>query len=134
MAREAVSRIKNGEASVIAQLVDGALDRVTAEKVAKAARAGDLLACQVVNQVATCLGVGLANLVNIFNPQMVVIGGGVSRMGEMLLRPARKVVKEKAFKLPARTVRIVRSRLGYNAGILGAAAYVYEQKTKEATG
>jgi glucokinase len=87
-----------------------------------------------VNQIATYLGVGLANLVNIFNPQMIVIGGGVSRMGGMLLRPARKVVKEKAFKLPARTVRIVRSRLGYNAGILGAAAYVCEQKLKGAKG
>ena len=128
MAREAAARIKSGETSAIIQLVDGRLDSITAEIVATAAGQGDVLACKVVAQIATYLGVGLANLVNIFNPQMIVIGGGVSRMGEMLLRPARKAVNERAFKLPARTVRIVRSRLGYDAGILGAAAYVCEQK------
>jgi len=133
MAKEAVSRIRNGGASLMVQLVGGVLDDITAETVATAAREGDLLACQVVNQCAAYLGVGLANLVNIFNPQLIIIGGGVSRMGGMLLRPARKVVKEKAFRLPARTVQIVKSRLGYDAGILGAAAYVHEQKLKETT-
>lgn len=134
MAREAMSRIKNGEASAIVQLVGGVLDNVTAETVARAARRGDALACQVVTQSATYLGIGLANLVNIFNPQMIVIGGGVSRIGGMMLRPARKVMKDMAFKLPAHTARIVKSRLGYDAGILGAAAYVYERKLREATG
>ncbi|MBM3173422.1 MAG: ROK family protein [Chloroflexi bacterium] len=133
MAKEAVSRIRNGGASLMVQLVGGVLDDITAETVATAAREGDLLACQVVNQCAAYLGVGLANLVNIFNPQLIIIGGGVCRMGGMLLRPARKVVKEKAFRLPARTVQIVKSRLGYDAGILGAAAYVHEQKLKETT-
>ena len=57
--------------------------------------------------------------------KLIVVGGGVSKMGELLLRPARKVVKDSAFRLPAQTVRIVRSRLGDDAGIIGAAAYVF---------
>jgi glucokinase len=83
-----------------------------------------------VRDAANYLGVGLANLVNIFNPELIVIGGGLSKMGNMLLKPARKVLKERTFTLPARTVRLVRARLGSNAGIIGAAAYVFEQCSK----
>ena len=79
-------------------------------------------------KAANYLGIGLANLVNIFNPELIVIGGGLSKMGDMLLEPARKVVKERAFQLPARTVRIIRARLGSNAGIVGAAVHTFEQQ------
>src|SRR4030042_1645041 len=128
--REAVKRINQGEKSSIIELVDGRLEDITAEKVAMAARQGDRLAADIVREAANYLGVGLANLVNIFNPELIVIGGGLSKMGDMLLKPARKVVKERAFKLPTRTVRIVRARLGSSAGIIGAAAYVFDQQSE----
>lgn len=128
VAREAVRRLSQGETSSIAELAEGRLESITAKTVALAARQGDPLACDVVAKAATYLGIGLANLVNTFNPELIVIGGGVSQMGDMLLKPARKVVKERAFHLPSRTVRIVRARLGGNAGIMGAAAYVLEQQ------
>jgi len=128
MAREAGERIMRGEASYIVQLLEGNMENLTAEIVAAAARKGDQLACEVVAKAANYLGIGLANLVNIFNPDVIVIGGGVSKMGEMLLRPVRKVVKDRAFQLPARTVRIVRSRLGDDAGIIGAAAYLFKKQ------
>jgi glucokinase len=54
---------------------------------------------------------------------MIIIGGGVSGMGEMILRPARRSMKEYAFKLPARTVRVVKVGLGTDSGLLGAAIY-----------
>ena len=128
VAREAVRRLNQGETSSIAQLAEGRLESITAETVALAARQGDHLACTVVANAGNYLGIGLANLVNIFNPELIVIGGGLSKMGDMLLEPARKVVKERALQLPARTVRIVRARLGSNAGIAGAAAYAFEQQ------
>jgi len=127
---EAVKRINQGEKSSIIELADGGLESITAETVAMAARRGDRLAADIVREAANYLGVGLANLVNIFNPELIVIGGGLSKMGDMLLKPARKVVKERAFKLPTRTVRIVRARLGSNAGIIGAAAYVFGQQSE----
>ena len=127
---EAVKRINQGEKSSIIELADGRLEDITAEKIAMAARRGDRLAADIVREAANYLGVGLANLVNIFNPELIVIGGGLSKMGDMLLKPARKVVKERAFKLPTRTVRIVRARLGSNAGIIGAAAYVFGQQSE----
>ena len=126
--REAVRRINQGEKSTLLELVNGKLESITAETVALAARRNDLLACDVVAKAANYLGIGLANLVNIFNPEMIVIGGGLSNMGSMLLAPARRAVKETAFQLPASRVRIVRGHLGGNAGIIGAAAYVFDQQ------
>lgn len=72
---------------------------------------------------------GIANLVNIFNPEMIIIGGGVANMGDLLLNPAKQVVKERAFSLPARAVRIVPAQLGGDAGLLGAAVFARQQKT-----
>ena len=128
MAKEVVDRIEKGEVSTVTQLVKGRLDKVDAKIVAIAAKEGDDLACQVIDKIAYYLGIGFVNLVNIFNPQMIIIGGGVSRMGGMLLEPAKRVMKERAFKLPSRNVRIVRSRLGYDAGVLGAAAHVFDRQ------
>ena len=128
VAREAVIHLNQGETSSIIKLAEGKIENVTAETVALAARQGDKLACDIVAGAANYLGIGFANLVNVFNPDMIVVGGGMSKMGNMLLNPARKVVKQRAFKLPARTVRIVQAGLGSNAGIVGAAAYVFDQR------
>ena len=130
VAKAAITCIDNGKKSSIIELVDGRLENITAETVAMAARRGDRLAADIVSEAAKYLGIGLANLVNIFNPELIVIGGGLSKMGDMLLKPARKVLKERAFRLPADTVRVVRARLGGNAGIVGAAAYVFAQRAE----
>jgi glucokinase len=128
VAREAVNRINQGEKSYIAELTGGKIEKVTAEIVARAAKHGDRLACEVVTSAAVYLGIGLANLVNIFNPDMIIIGGGMSKMGDMLLKPARQTVKQRAFKLPARTVRIVKARLGGDVGVIGAAVDFFEKE------
>jgi glucokinase len=124
IAREAVTRMSHGEASSITELIEGKVENITARTVASAAKKGDRLACEIISKAADYLGIGLANLVNIFNPELIVIGGGLSKMGNMLLGPARKVIKERAFRLPAQRVRVVRARLGSNAGIIGAAVHV----------
>jgi len=126
LANETMARIRNGEKSQVMDIVDGVIENITAEKVALAARRGDPLACDAVNRAAFYLGIGMSNIINIFNPEMIIIGGGMSKMGEMLLRPARKVVREKALKFPARNTRIVRARLGDNAGTIGAAMSAFD--------
>jgi glucokinase len=127
IAREAIRRISQGEESSLPHMVKGKIENITAEKVEAAARGGDALAAEVISQAATYLGVGMVNLVNIFNPEMIIVGGGVAKMGELLLEPARQVVKERAFKLSAQAVRIVPSQLAEGAGVLGAAAFAYSQ-------
>ncbi len=67
------------------------------------------------------LGVGLANVINIFNPEMIVIGGGLSKMGNMFLKPAADTAKKIAMDLPKRSVQIKRAKLGDSVGLIGAA-------------
>ncbi|GAJ07289.1 unnamed protein product, partial [marine sediment metagenome] len=97
VAKEAIKRIGQGERSSLTEIVGGKIENITAEEVLTAARAGDSLASEVILKAATYLGVGLVNLVNIFNPEMIIIGGGMAKMGELLLNPARQVVRERAF-------------------------------------
>lgn len=123
IARDAISRISKGEKSSLVKMVEGKTGDITAEKVGIAARNGDSLALDVLSQAAWYLGVGMVNLVNIFNPEMIVIGGGVAKLGELLLKPARQVVVEKAFPISAQAVRIVTAQLGDEAGVHGAAAF-----------
>ncbi len=128
VAREAKRRIKAGGKSSLTEIVSGKVEDITAEEVSIAAQGGDTLALEVISQAATYLGVGLLNLVNIFNPEMIIVGGGVSNMGDLLLNPARQVVKERAYRLMAEAVRIVVAELGNNAEVLGAAVFAYQQK------
>jgi glucokinase len=128
MAKQAVKRIRQGERSHLIEAADNNIENITAAMISSAAKQGDRLAMEIVKSSAYYLGVGLTNVVNIFNPEMIIIGGGVSKMGEMLLKPARKVVKQRAFQLPASTVRITRSYLGDDAGIIGAAAFAFNHK------
>ena len=127
IAREAIRRISQGEGSSLAKMVEGKIDNITAEEVGVAAEGGDSLSLEVISQAATYLGVGMVNLVNILNPEMIIVGGGVAQMGELLLAPARQVVEERAFKLPAQAVRIVPAHLGDEAGVLGVAIFAYGQ-------
>jgi len=127
VANEAKRRIKEGDCSLLTDIVSGDLEGITAEKVAMAAHSGDRLAMEVISRAAGYLGVGMVNLVNIFNPEMIIIGGGLSKMGELLLEPARQVVEQRAFPLCAGTVRIVTAELGDDAGVLGAAIYARQQ-------
>ena len=123
IARMAKERLRSGRKSILMDLCKGKIGEVKAEMVAEAARKKDTVALEVIGEAAHYLGIGLANLVNLFNPQMIVVGGGVSGMGELILRPARRCMKEIAFKLPAGTVKVVKAGLGTDSGLLGAAIY-----------
>jgi glucokinase len=127
VARDAINRIKNGEKSSLAESRDS-IENITAKDVGQAARKGDALALAVISRAAYYLGVGLANVVNILNPELIIVGGGLSKMGDLLLEPAREVVQERAFRLPAQAVRIVPSQLGDDAGVLGAAVFARQAK------
>ena len=128
VAREAIKRIRQGERSSLTEIVEGKIESITAEKVEVAAQGGDSLALEVILKAANYLGVGMVNLVNIFNPEMIIVGGGMAKMGNLLLDPARQVVRERAFQLPAQAVRIVPAQLGDDAGVLGAAVFAFQQE------
>jgi glucokinase len=126
LAREAVKRLKEGAQSVLQESTGGSYGEITAKTVAEAAFSGDAFALDVISQTARYLGIGLANLVNIFNPELIIIGGGLSNLGTMLLEPAVEEIQARSFHLPASVVRVVTARLGADAGILGAAVFAHD--------
>lgn len=94
---------------------------ITGALVTELAHDGDPGAMGVLRRVGEYLGVGITSLVNIFNPSIVVVGGGVIAAGELLLAPAREVVAARALSPSRETVRIVPARFGTESGMLGAA-------------
>ena len=127
LAREAVKQITEGAKTSIIELVNGDISKIDAKVVDLAAKQGDELAKELISRLGYYLGVGLVNLVNIFNPELILIGGGVAKTGDLLLQPAIKVVKERAFSTPANAVEIKPALLGDDSGILGAVAFVLER-------
>ena len=100
----------------------GAGREISGPLVTELAHEGDAAAIDALAIVGRWLGVGVANLVNMFNPDVVVIGGGVIAAGELLLGPARAVVAERALSPSREHARIVPARFGAESGMLGAAA------------
>ena len=117
-----VELLQSGAESRSPSMVGGDLTRITAQTVYQAAQEGDALALEVVRDTAKYLGVGVANLVNIFNPEIVVICGGVTQAGERLFAPLRQEVTRRAFKPAVKVCRIVPGELTGTAGVYGAAA------------
>ena len=127
LAREARQRIAAGAKTSILEYSNGDIKKVSAETVHNAARQGDALAEKLIAQTGYYVGVGLANLINIFNPELIVIGGGLSSIGDRLLEPAYKVSEERAYEPAFKSVRFARAELGRNSGVIGAAAYVFRE-------
>ena len=97
-------------------------EEVDGQMVSRLALAGDHDAVGLLERIGTLLGVGIGNLVNIFNPELVVVGGGAAESGDLLLEPARRAVAERALRPQRDEVRIVPAQHGPDAGVLGAAA------------
>jgi glucokinase len=102
----------------------GELPQVNAQTVARAAEAGIPLAREIIAGAGVALGAGLVNILHIFNPEKVILGGGVTRMGDMLMEPALRVVQECAMSAPRRAAQIVVAQLGENVGLIGAGALI----------
>jgi glucokinase len=95
--------------------------------ITEAAHQGDKSALQVFSETGFWLGIGINNVVNIFNPELVIIGGGMAEAGELILAPARKVVAERALHPNKDVAKIVLADLGNQAGVMGAAALVFSE-------
>ncbi len=119
--------LRRNSRSVIAQFA-GAGGGVTGEIVTQAARRGDPVARRALARIGENLGRGVADLISLLNPQVVVLGGGLAGAGELVLRSLRRSARRWGQPLASRQVRIVRSRLGEDAGILGAARYALIQE------
>jgi glucokinase len=116
--------IRQGVPSVLMSLSKDDLTQVDGEMVVEAARAGDQLANLIFGRAAFYLGIGVTNLLHLYNPEIVIIGGGVSNAGDLLFGPVRDIVAHRAMPSAREGVSIVPAALGDDAGLLGAVALV----------
>jgi glucokinase len=122
IAARAVEGVEAGAETALPDYVGGNLKLITAQVVYEAAHDGDAYALEVVRDTAKFLGAGVASIINIFNPQVVVICGGVTLAGDKLFVPLRSEVNRRAFKPAVEVCRILPGELTGTAGVWGAAA------------
>jgi glucokinase len=123
----ASDRIRSGEPTI---LVEAGL---TAQKVHDAAAGGDAVALAVYSEVGRFLGIGCATLMNLVNPELIAIGGGVSAAGDLLLGPAIKEARHRAYPEVFAACRIEQARLGVEAGVVGAGLLAAEMVPERRT-
>ncbi|HUS15384.1 MAG TPA: ROK family protein [Chloroflexia bacterium] len=124
--RRGAALVAAGKAPLLTQLVAGEPEAVTTRLVEDAARAGDPDVLDLITQVSTALGVAVVNAVHMYNPQVVVIGGGVAKMGALLLDPLEATVRARAMPSFLLDFRILPATLGDYVGVLGAAALAFK--------
>ncbi len=118
IARRAIEAVKSGRRTHLSSI--DPLDSITARDVAAAARLGDLVSQQIVSEAGKYLGIAVAGLVNLFNPNVVVVGGGVSQMGDLLLEPIRQAIRDRSLRSAAQAVRVTSAVLGRRSSSMGA--------------
>ena len=92
--------------------------------VAEAAKAGDPVAKRIFARIGEYIGIGMASVVNLLNPEKIIIGGGVADAGDILLEPLKETLKKRAMKIAGETVEVVPAQLGNTAGVIGASLLI----------
>lgn len=125
LARAARERLTAGEHSALTELARGDIANVDARMVADAAHAGDPLALELMRDMGDSIGAGVVSLMHIFDPDLIVIGGGVSRSLDLLLPAIRNQISRRAMAHLRHRMPVVQSQLGDDVGLLGAAALAF---------
>jgi glucokinase-like ROK family protein len=124
IAKAAQKELRSGVVTLLSELSGGDPSRVTAEMVAQAAKLGDGTAWTVFDRAAEYLGLGIAGLINLFNPEAVFIGGGVAQAGDILFDKVRKAVNGRALSKTASHVAVIPATFGPKAAVMGAISLI----------
>ena len=123
IARHAQERLAGGVTSMMLDVVDGDIEKIDAKVVGQCAHEGDPLALEIVTYAGTVLGLGFVTLLHLFNPDAIVVGGGVSKIGDLLFDPAKQAIRQYTLdEAYWRDLRIEMAALGEDVSIYGAAA------------
>ena len=114
--------IKGGKSTKFRELA--ASGEITPYIVAEAAKAGDCVAIKIFKIIGEYIGIGLSSVINLLNPEKIVIGGGVADAGDILFDPIRETIKKRAMKIQADACQIVKAKLGNTAGVIGASLLI----------
>ncbi|GAB4537970.1 MAG: ROK family transcriptional regulator [Anaerolineales bacterium] len=129
IARQARELTKSGKRTLLSNYSE----EITARDVAEAAQRGDLAAQEIITRAGTFIGIAIAGLINLINPSVVVIGGGVAQAGDLLTAPIRQVVRERSLRASEQSVRITTSILGRHSSLMGALVQAANIAIHEAT-
>lgn len=121
-----IATIKKGQETLITELVENDLSKITAQMITEAAKKGDSLCSEIVKETGKYLGVGIANLINLLNPELVILAGGVAQAGDILLNPIIHTAQQYSLNYAFNEVKIVTGKLRDEAGIIGAGIYSLE--------
>lgn len=119
---EIKNKIRAGKYTLIRKLVKGNLSLITPEVISCAAKRNDKLAVDFWQEIGKRIGITLSGVINLLNPERVIIGGGLANAGQILFKSIRDTVDKRALPINKRTVKILKAKLGADAGIVGAAA------------
>ncbi len=126
-AQEALQKEKSAGEGVLLKLANGQPEQITARLIAQAAEAGDPLAVKIMEETGFYLGVGLANLINILTPEVIVLGGGVMQSWPLLAPHVMRTLETRGKMVPFDQVKILPAALGLSAGVTGAARAILDQ-------
>ena len=127
IARQGRWAVESGRETLMSDLVQGRVEDITTSTVFSAAARGDPIAQSIVEHAGELLGIGFANLVSLFEPEKIIVGGGMADVGELILKPIQRTMSSRCY-LIARgyiSVEIVRAKLGDDAGVIGAAKLAF---------
>lgn len=114
--------IKGGKSTKYREIANG--NPLTPYIVCEAAKAGDPVAQRIFTIIGEYIGIGMSGVVNLLNPEKIIIGGGVADAGDFLFNPIIKAIKERAMKISGETVQVVPAQLGNTAGVIGASLLI----------
>lgn len=132
VSRLATIAIKEGRKTLIKELCQGHIEAISPEMVVEAAKKGDPLALEICEQVGKSIGIAIANLIDIFDPALIVIQGKITQAGDLIFKPIKESVNQHVLGETSKGVRILPSQLGKDASVIGAAALVLEEAFKVA--
>ncbi len=125
LARRAVAALEAGQTSLMREMVNGDLERLSGSVVGQAAVQGDPLAVAIVERAGRILGLGIVSLLHLFNPEIIVLGGGVSNVGDLMFNPMREAIHKYSLDSSYwENLQIRPAELGENVSLVGAAALV----------
>jgi len=127
IAARAICEIENGQKSNLIDNVNGNLKQINTKMVADAARHGDYLSKKIFNEAVEYLGTGIASIINLISPQMVLIGGGVSQAEDLIFEQVKKIAKDRTVQTRSRNVKIQPVTFGQNAATKGAVALILNE-------
>lgn len=114
--------ILGGKSTKYREMANGGA--ITPFIVAEAAKAGDPVARRIFTRMGEYIGIGMASVVNLLNPERIIVGGGVADAGDILLTPLKETIKKRAMKIAGETVQVVPAQLGNTAGVIGASLLI----------